>query len=247
MHASPRASVRALALAVVLLGAGPQGALAALTPSGVHVSAQPAFVRVVVDFTGGAVDLTNVQATDPKPADGFARVEVTHPGISVSRLDSTGSGVRALVTLDGAKTARIQLVQTPGKFKYVRITAQPKTKPVRLVIDLYRTAPPSSKAEIRSGVDGCLSLTSVQGSGTSFSVAGTETNVHEGSFVIRVRDATGKVVGTKFVTARGVWSQSLSYDVEQAQSGTIEAVAASAKDGSLACLVQLRVALRAPS
>ena len=46
------------------------------------------------------------------------------------------------------------------------------------------------------------------------------------------------------MTARGTWSQTLSYDVDSAGPGTVEVVAASAKDGSLACLVQLRVALR---
>ena len=35
-----------------------------------------------------------------------------------------------------------------------------------------------------------------------------------------------------------------AYRVFNAQAGTLEAVAASAKDGSLACLVQVRVVLR---
>ena len=130
---------------------------------------------------------------------------------------------------------------TPRKFKYVRISAAKS----QLMIELYRSAPPSRSAEIATGRNGCLTLTSVQGSGTSFVVAGTERNVFEGSFVIRVRDETGLVVGTRIVTARGTWSQTLSYKVDAAGPGTVEAVAASARDGSLACLVQLRVALRA--
>jgi hypothetical protein len=45
------------------------------------------------------------------------------------------------------------------------------------------------------------------------------------------------------MTARGAWSARVSYRVGTAQTGTLEAVAGSAKDGSLACLVQVRVGL----
>ncbi|MEA2220149.1 MAG: Immunoglobulin-like domain of bacterial spore germination, partial [Solirubrobacteraceae bacterium] len=152
------------------------------------------------------------------------------------------SGVRARLSLVAAGRARVQLTETAGRFKYVRVTALPA--PQRLVIDLYRTAPPSSPAaEIMKGPNGCLELTSVQRTGRSFRVRGIEHDVFEGSFVVRVRNAAGRVVGSRVVTARGGWSQTVPYRVTAAQSGTVEAVAASAKDGSLACLVQVRVAL----
>jgi len=233
--------LRLAALAIVLLAALPGSASAALTASGVRVGAQAAFVRVVVDFSGGTVSLNEVDATDPKPADGAARVVIAHRGIAVRPADVSGFGVRARMSRAGANSVRVQLTVTPGKFKYVRVSAL--ASPQRLLIDVYRTAPPSAGAEIRTGVGKCLTLTSVQGSGSSFVVKGTELNVFEGSFVIRVRAATGKVVGTRIVTARGDWSQTVRYDVARAQSGTVEAVAASAKDGSLACLVQVRVRL----
>jgi hypothetical protein len=116
--------------------------------------------------------------------------------------------------------------------------------PERLVIDLYRSAPPSRAAEIRSGVRSCLTLRSVQRGGRRFRVRGTELDLFEGSFLLRVRDAGGRVVGRRIVTARGAWQATVPYGgVRRAQAGTVEAVAESAKDGSLACLVQVRVAL----
>jgi hypothetical protein len=236
-----RAILRLLVLALGLLAVAPASAPAALTASNVRIGAQPGFVRVVVDFTGGSVSLNEVEATDPRPADGAARVEIRHTGIAVRPRDVSGSGVRARVSLASANRARIALSITIGRFKYVRVSAL--SSPQRLVLDLYRTAPPSAAAEIRTGQGGCLKLTSVQGSGSSFRVKGVEHNVFEGSFVIRVRNAAGRVVGTKVVTARGAWSQTVRYSVPSAQSGTVEAVASSAKDGSLACLVQVRVRL----
>jgi hypothetical protein len=45
--------------------------------------------------------------------------------------------------------------------------------------------------------------------------------------------------------AAGRWSAKLRYRTTRRQFGTLEGVAASAKDGALACLVQERVTLRA--
>ncbi len=46
------------------------------------------------------------------------------------------------------------------------------------------------------------------------------------------------------MTANGPWSQTVSYPVGTgAGTGTLEAVADSAKDGSLVCIVQRRVRL----
>ena len=180
--------LRLAALAVAVLAAAPASASAALTASDVSVVGQRAYVRVVIDFAGGSVDVNGVHATDPKPADGLARVEITHAGLAMKSLDVKRVGVRARLSVSKAPTkALVQMFVTPRKFKYVRISAVKS----QLMIELYRSAPPSRSAEIATGRNGCLTLTSVQGSGTSFVVAGTERNVFEGSFVIRVRDETG--------------------------------------------------------
>ena len=71
-HRSPRlrvtcacASSASPLLAIVAAAALPSQASAALTASDVRIGAQPAFVRVVVDFTGGRVEFNETEATDP--------------------------------------------------------------------------------------------------------------------------------------------------------------------------------------
>ena len=235
--------LRLTLLAAVVLGAAPASASAVLTASDVRIGAQPAFVRVVVDFTGGRLEFNEVNTEDPRVADGSGRVDVSKSGIRVrAGLDRTAQGVRARVTLATANRARVQLTGAAGRFKYARVFVL--HGPERLVIDLYRSAPPSSAAEIRTGVNRCLTLTSIQRTGRTFRVRGTELNVFEGSFVLRVRDARGRSIGRRIVTARGAWNQTVSYSgVTSRQAGTVEAVAEAAKDGSLACIVQRRVTL----
>jgi|GEM_PF-1816747 len=230
-------------LAGLLVAAAPSSASAALTASEVRIGAQPAFVRVVVDFTGGRLEFNETNAEDPRIADGGARVDVQHTGVSVrAGLDRTAQGVRARVSLATANRARVQISGAAGRLKYVRVFVL--HGPERLVIDLYRSAPPSSAAEIRTGVRSCLTLTSIARTGRTFRVRGTERDLFEGSFLIRVRDARGRSIGRRIVTARGPWNQTVSYSgVTSRQAGTVEAVAESAKDGSLVCLVQRRVTL----
>ena len=239
----PRLLIRLAILAAVVAGAAPAPASAALTASDVRIGAQPAFVRVVVDFTGGRVEFNEANAEDPRVADGSARVDVTRTGISVrAGLDRSAQGVRARVTLATANRLRVQLTGAPRRFKFVRVFVL--HGPERLVIDLYRSVLPSSAAEIRTGLRSCLTLTGIQRVGRAFVVRGTERDLFEGSFVIRVRDARGRSIGRRIVTARGPWSRRVAYGgVTSRQTGTIEAVAESAKDGSLACLVQRRVTL----
>ena len=235
--------LRLALLAAVVLGAAPATASAALTASDVRIGAQPAFVRVVVDFTGGRVEFNEANAEDPRVADGSARVDVSRTGIGVrAPLDRTAHGVRTRVTLATANRLRVQVTGAAGRFKYVRVFVL--HGPERLVVDLYRSAPPSSAAEIRTGIRSCLTLTGIERVGHTFRVRGTELNLFEGSFVIRVRDARGRSIGRRIVTARGAWNRAVAYGgVTSRQAGTIEAVAESAKDGSLACIVQRRVTL----
>jgi hypothetical protein len=61
---------------------------------------------------------------------------------------------------------------------------------------------------------------------------------------VRVRSATGRVLARRVVSASaGRWQARLAYRVAHAQTGTLEAVELSAKDGALSCLVQAPVAL----
>ena len=75
-------------------------------------------------------------------------------------------------------------------------------------------------------------------------VSGTERDLFEHSFVVRVRGALGGVAAQRIMTATGPWSTTLSVGGPR-RPGTVEAVAGSAKDGSLDCLVQVPVTLGA--
>jgi hypothetical protein len=234
--------LRLAALAAIIGAAAPAAASASLTATGARIGAQPGFTRVVVDFSGATLEINEAEATDPLPADGSARIEIRHAGIAARAVDLSGHGVRVRISRPASGRAVIVLKSTPGTFKYVRTTAL--HGPERLVLDLYRSAPPSAAAEVRSAPNGCLALKSVQRSGRVFLVRGVERDLFEGSFALVVRDARGRVVGQRTITARGAWRKGVGYrGVSRAQAGTIEAFASSAKDGSVACLVQRRVSL----
>jgi len=234
--------LRLAAIAVALFAAAPASASAALTIDDARIGAQPAFVRVVLDLSGANAQFNEAEVTDPAVRDGGARVDITRAGIVAPAIDRSAQGVRVRVSLTRADRARIQITTALRRFKYVRLTAL--HGPERFVIDLYRSAPPTAAAEIRTGVRNCLRLRSVRPAVNGFRVLGTELNLFEASFLLRVRDASGRVVGRRIGTARGNWDLRVSYSgVRTVQSGTLEAVAESARDGSLACLVQVRVRL----
>ena len=231
--------VRVAALVVLVLLAVPASA-SALTATNARIASHPGFVRVVVDFSGGTFQVNEADATDPIPSDGAARVEVRRAGISTLAIDRSAAGVRVRVT-QGTNRIVIRLESARRAFKYLRVSGL--HGPERLVLDLYSAKPPAAAAEIRVGRLSCLRLTGVVADGRGFRVRGVERDLFEGSFVLRVRDRAGRVVGRRVMTARGAWSARVAYSVTSAQTGTLEGVAASAKDGSLACLVQVRAGL----
>ena len=169
-------------------------------------------------------------------SDREARVDIRHPGIVVTPRDGTAQGARVRLSLAAANRARVRLTATTERFKYVRVSVL--HGPEGVVIALYRAAPRSAAANISAGVNGCLKLTSVQRTGHSFRLRGSAKNLFEANFVIRVRDGLGRIVGRRIVTANGPWNQTFSHTgVSGPRHGTVEAVAESAKDGSLVCIV----------
>ncbi len=235
------------ALLALLLAAGATAASAPsasatvdLTAIGTRVGAHPAYVRVVVDFTDGVVADSEVEAIDHHAADGAVRIRLRHRNVQAQAAPARAAGVRAVVT--GARDRLdVRATFARRRFKYVQVTAL--HAPERLVIDLYRSRPPASAAEIRTGRRSCLTLTGVVAGRRSFSVTGSEHDLFEHSFVLRVRDARGRVVGRRIMTAEGRWSARVGYRVTARQAGTVEGVAESAKDGSLVCIVQVGVVL----
>jgi hypothetical protein len=143
-----------------------------------------------------------------------------------------------------AATTRVGLTLTmrsaTHRFKYLEYRLL--TRPVRVVIDLWKSMPPVS-AQLRAP-DGCLSLRHYSVGPGLVSVSGLEHNLFEHMFLVRVRSAAGKVVGARGVAAlNGRWSTRVHYRVGRKQAGTLEAVDPSEGDASLVCLAQVRVTL----
>ena len=229
-----------LGAAVVSLVLAPQAAAAPLTATKIRVGDHPGFVRVVVEFTGGTVQTGEVVATDPNPfPDGFVRLPMMHPGIRSTASPVRAEGVFARIGQSAGRIT-IRLTGHDRRFKYVGYNAQ--HTPERLVIDLYKSRPPGPAAEITRGRGGCLTLGSHTVTRTRVTASGRERDLFEHSLVVRLRRAGGRIHRQRGETAVARrWSTDFGYRRVARQTGTLEAVALSAKDGTLDCLVQVRV------
>jgi hypothetical protein len=235
-----RATV-ASALAVTAAALLPASASAAhLTARQIRIADRPGVVRVVVDFTGGRVLTGEVVATDPDPfADGVVRLPLTHPGVRTIAVPVIGQGVSARI-VQGTGRIVIRLAAADRRFKYVGYHAL--RSPDRLVIDLYKSAPPPPAAEIRRAPDRCLTLSRFTVGPRRVTARGRARNLFENSFVVRLRRAGGRIHDQQVGTAAGGrWSTSFRYPRTRRRTGTLEVVAQSAKDGTLECIVQVRV------
>jgi len=236
---------------LAVLGAGlalaaPAGADAApLTATQIRVAGHPGHVRVVVDFTGGRVEAGEVVASDPNPfGDGEVRLPLTRAGVRSTAAPVTANGVAARI---GGRRGRIviRLSAPDRRFKYV--TYRALHSPERLAIDLIRSRPPRAGAEIRRAPDGCLSLRRFSVSPRRVTAGGRERDLFEHSLVVRLRRADGRIHAQRGETAAARrWSTNLRYPETPRRTGTLEAVALSAKDGTLDCLVQVRVRFGRP-
>ena len=93
-------------------------------------------------------------------------------------------------------------------------------------------------------VAACRSHTSPRAA-RPISVSGRERNLFEHGLIVRLRTADGRVVRSAPRTAAaGRWSAQLVRPGNARGSATLEAVALSAKDGALVCIVQVRVAAK---
>jgi hypothetical protein len=231
-----------LALMTTLVGGAVlvPSASAALTAREIRVGDHPRFVRVVVDFTGGTVQTGEVVATDPNPfPDGFVRLPLTRAGVRTTAAPVRAHGVFARVA-QGSGKITIRLTGDDRRFKYVGYFAQ--HTPEKLVLDLYKARPPTDAAEILRGRGGCLRLTDHLVTRQHVDAEGTERNLFEHSLVVRLRRSGGRIHRQMAETAfMRRWTTSFDYPAAPRQDGTLEAVALSAKDGTLDCLVQVRV------
>jgi Immunoglobulin-like domain of bacterial spore germination len=238
-----RRPVIAIGLALAAGAGAAPPASAALTAREIRIADHPTFVRVVVDFTGGRVEPGEVVATDPNPfADGFVRLPLTRSGVRTTADPAREQGVFARLAQTDGRRITLRLTGADRRFKYVHYFAQ--HTPERLVFDLYKARPPSDAAEITRGRAGCLTLTDHQVTSERVTAEGRERNLFERSLLVRLRRNGGRVHDQQGETAfMRRWSTDFTYPSASRQTGTLEAVALSAKDGTLDCLVQVRVRL----
>jgi hypothetical protein len=237
---APWVSLAACAGALVVPAVA--AAVVNLTAYRVRIGDHPAYVRAVVDFTDGTLKSSEIEATDPSPADGTAGVRVSHPWVQAQASSRSASGISVRVA-QGVSRLSVDIRAPRGRFKYISYSVVTGD---RLGIDLWKSAPPSKGAEIRRGIGGCLTLDSWQVRRGFVNAAGHEHNLFEHQFQLVVRGSDGRVLGRRSVTAaRGGWSSSVHYHASRRQDGTLEAVDLSPKDGALVCLAQTRVSLPA--
>ena len=229
----------AVAVIAALVVAAPASA-APLTAVGIRSADHPAFVRVVVEFEGGRVNAGEVVATDPNPfPDGVVRLPLDRAGVRTTVEEFRGNGVSVRIT-QGTGRIVIRLAARKHRFKYVHYRAL--HTPERLLIDLYKSRPPAAGAEIRRAPDRCLTLRDHEVTRRRVRASGRERDLFEHSLVVRLRRADGSIHRQRGETAADRrWSTSFRYRRTRRQTGTLEAVALSAKDGTLDCIVQARV------
>ena len=147
-----------------------------------------------------------------------------------------GAGLRVRTTARSDRL-RFALASAPRAITYVGYR---RGSAGRLVLVLWRSSPPRAGTHPHFGPAGCLTLRA-RVSGSSIRASGSESRLFEHSFVVRLRARDGTLVVQHVVTAAGRWTVTLPFAARAGRVATVEAFAASAKDGSLACLAQQRV------
>ena len=229
-------------LLVALAWVVPATASAALTATQIRIGNHPAFVRVVVDFSGGTLHRGDTESPDPQPMDGRARVRVTHAGVSSVAPAVTAEHMTARI-VERSGSIVLRLTFRKHRFKYLEHGVL--HSPERLVVDLWKARPPSDAAEFLTAPQGaCLTIENLDAFDGRVSANGTESDLFEHMFQADVRNEKGRVVGLRPVTASGGhWHRTVPYTVSASQRGTFEVVDFSEQDGSLSCIAQIRVPL----
>jgi hypothetical protein len=217
-----------------------------LTARRIRIGDHPAFVRATVRFNGGTLGANDAESSDPDPFDGVSRMVVGHARIGTTAPDAHRLGVRVRIT-QGSGRLRIRLGTAARRSKY--LAYRQLHGPERLVIDLYKSRPPTPAAERPGNAASCLSIAQHADTGGTIAASGAAHGIFENQFTLAVRNRAGRVVGHRnvaFGATAPSWTSTVSYAVTSNQPGTLEAVDLSARDGALTCLAQIRVPLAAP-
>jgi hypothetical protein len=206
--------------------------------AGVQLAVRGGDVVAMVALTGPLKRLAQeTDASDPDPANGSVSLDIAATG-QTTLTPAAAGGVTARIVPRG-KRSTLQLRGAAGRFFAVSYDLQ--RRPDRLVVRLWATV---STAAQDYGPAGCLALSRIVPSPGRVMVGGREQHVFEHSFVVQLRDATGRVLETRpVVSRRGRFSLTLK-TAGAVGGGSVEAFADSAKDGSLACLARRPVTLR---
>jgi hypothetical protein len=206
--------------------------------AGLQLAVKGGDVVAVVALAGQLQRLQQeTNASDPDPANGTVSLEIPATG-QATLTPAMAGGVTARIVPRG-KRSTLLLRTTPGRFFAVSYDLM--QKPARLEVRLWSVTPAKGA---QYGPAGCLSLSRIVTSSGRVTVGGREHHVFEHSFVIQLRDAAGRVVGSRPVVARnGHFSVTLKTTATPG-SGWVEAVADSAKDGTLACLARAPLTFR---
>jgi hypothetical protein len=203
-----------------------------LTATAIRITDHPAYVQAEIDFTPAGLAARQIEATDPAPADGAARLSISaaHAATQVSTRRGDGIRVRLAVVPGGLS---VRLTSTIGTVKYLSYTVMGNRLTIALWKSTFRPA-----GNVARGAGACLTLRSAAATPGTVTARGRANGLFENTFRAIVRDGTGRVLASRSVSATRGWHVTLHYAAAQAQGGSFEAAAASAKDGALSCLVQ---------
>jgi hypothetical protein len=197
---------------------------AGLTAVGVRIENRPEAVRIVVRLSGAPLQEAQVFATSRprKLTLGTARVRIVAPAAGAPLRSGPVSGVLVDV-VPKPRELIVRATSSPGRFKYV--TYRVRQNPQRLVIDLWKGAPPRPGARARFGHRGCLTIDVDSSQPGRLVVSGSVGQLFEGTFLVRIRRADGRAIKRRIVTMQpGQWQESIGYRVGRAQAGTVEAL-----------------------
>jgi hypothetical protein len=212
------------------------GAGAALRLERARLVGERQSVELVTRFSGGGVPLGILVTDDANPFDGRARISLQGVRISTAVGSVRGAGLRVSVRA-GAGRLAFTLISARRAFTYAGYR---ESSPARPVLVLWRSSPPSAGTHPRFGPAGCLTLRATVVDST-IRASGRESRLFEHSFLVRLRAGDGTLVAQRVMTAVGHWAVTMPFAPGAGRVATVEAYAASAKDGSLACLAQQRI------
>lgn len=243
MFAPMRTRMGAVIMVLALVLAAVAAAATHLTATALRIGDHAGFVRVVVDLTGGKAKLGEVLFADRLFKAGKLFPTLSHHGVRTTAAPRSGAGVSARVGSSGGGNVLL-FSFTAAKRRFKGVEESALHSPERLVFDLWKAAPPTAAATVRS--DGCLAIDGFTVSSGRVSAHGRELQLlFEDTFSVQVRGSSGAVLGRKTVTTPvGPWQRSVGYNVAKRQRGTLEAWVLSARDGSIDCLAQVPVTLQ---